>query len=296
MALLLTLTFLIGLLLGLLGGGGSVLAVPVLVYLQHMEAKIAIATALVMVGATSLTAMVGHARSGKVCWKTGLVFAAAGMLGAYGGGRLAGYVPGNVLLLLFAAVMLATAGAMLGGGKAQGRRRADGICPARIPVPAIVLDGLLVGSITGLVGAGGGFLIVPALNLFAGLPMHMAVGTSLFVLTLNSAAAFSGYMNHVTIDWLTTGAITASAAVGSLLGGLLSRRLSGRGLKRIFGVFVLLVALYILHRELTAELVTEIDTLARAHLDFLSGAAAAIAVALAYRLFAWAHARASKHL
>lgn len=294
MTLVAALASIIGLLLGLLGGGGSILAVPLLVYVQHVEAKTAIAMALVMVGATSLIAMIGHARRGMVCWKTGLAFACAGALGAYGGGRLAAHIPSGALLLMFGAVMLATSWAML-------RKRREpavtghmngSICPAHMPLMAILLDGSLVGAITGLVGAGGGFLIVPALNLLGGLPMRAAVGTSLMVLTLNSTAALGGYISHVTLDWPLTGLITAAAVIGSLLGGWLSHRLSPGSLKRVFGVFVMLIALYVLYRELTPELMTEVGNLAMAHADFLWGMATAFAMALAYRLFAWTHVRA----
>jgi len=294
MTLVAALALIIGLLLGLLGGGGSILAVPLLVYVQHIEAKTAIAMALVMVGATSLTAMVSHARRGMVCWKTGLVFAFAGALGAYGGGHLAAHIPNGALLSLFGAVMLGTSWAML-------RKRPEltdapnvnrSLCPARMPVLAILLDGSLVGGITGLVGAGGGFLIVPALNLLGGLPMRAAVGTSLMVLTLNSTAALGGYISHVNLDWPMTGLITAAAVIGSLLGGLLSHRLSPENLKRVFGVFIMLIALYVLYQELTAELIKEVKDLAMAHADFLWGMATAFAIALAYWLFTWAHARA----
>jgi uncharacterized membrane protein YfcA len=296
MTLVASLALMIGLLLGSLGGGGSILAVPLLVYVQHVEAKTAIAMALVMVGATSLIAMVGHARRGMVCWKTGLVFAMAGSCGAYGGGRLAAYIPNGVLLLMFGTVMLGTSWAMLRKRpeSAAVRSTSQSVCPARMAVAAILLDGVLVGGITGLVGAGGGFLIVPALNLLGGLPMRAAVGTSLMVLTLNSTAALGGYITHVNLDWPLTGLITAAAVIGSLLGGLLSHRLSPQSLKRVFGAFVMLIALYVLYREMTPDLIKEVQNLAMTHADFLWGMATAFAMAWAYRLFTWAHARAAR--
>lgn len=296
MTLVLVLAAFIGLILGLLGGGGSVLAVPMLVYLYGMEPKTAIATALVMVATTSLIAMLGHARGKRVCWKTGLVFACSGMLGAYGGGRLAGFIPGGLLLLFFAGVMLATAIAML-------RKRGDhttpeaggaSLCPAHLPVPAILLDGLMVGGVTGLVGAGGGFLIVPALNLLGRLPMHAAVGTSLFVLMLNSTAALAGYVHHVHIDWAFTGAVTLAAIGGSLLGSLLSRRLSAARLRKVFGWFVLMVGFYVLSREFSLELAHEVIRLATEHPEFLAGMATMAGLGLAYRLMAWVHRKALK--
>lgn len=296
MTLVLLLAAVIGLILGLLGGGGSVLAVPMLVYLYGMEPKTAIATALVMVATTSFTAMIGHARAKRVCWKTGMVFASAGMLGAYGGGRLAAHIPGGLLLLFFAAVMLATAFAMLRKRGDQPAREAEGgsLCPAHLPMAAILLDGLLVGGVTGLVGAGGGFLIVPALNLLGRLPMHAAVGTSLFVLVLNATAALAGYVQHVQIDWMLTGAITTAAIAGSLLGGLLSRHLSATRLRTLFGWFVLMVGVYVLARELTLALALEVLHLATDHPEFLGGMATMAAMWLAYRLLVWIHSKALK--
>lgn len=294
MTLVLLLASFIGLILGLLGGGGSVLAVPMLVYLYGMDAKLAIATALVMVAVTSLTAMVGHARAGRVCWKTGLVFACAGMMGAYGGGRLAAHIPGSLLLLLFAGVMIATAFAMLRkrGDALPNETNRGSLCPAHLPLAAILLDGLLVGSVTGLVGAGGGFLIVPALNLLGRLPMHAAVGTSLLVLALNSTAALAGYIHHVHIDWMLTGAITAAAITGSLLGGMLSRRISATRLRKVFGIFVLAVGVYILSREMTANLVADVTELVGEHPEFLGGMATMAGLALAYRLMVRIHGKA----
>lgn len=296
MTLVVLLALIIGLLLGLLGGGGSVLAVPLLVYVHHVEAKTAIATALVMVGVTSLTAVIGHARRGMVCWKTGLIFAVAGALGAYGGGRAAAFFPSGILMLLFGTVMLGTSYAMLRGRREA--NRSDGaktsVCPAHLPVLAILLDGALVGAITGLVGAGGGFLIVPALNLLGGLPMHAAVGTSLLILTLNSTAALAGYISHVELDWRLTGSITAAAVLGSLSGAYLSERIRADSLRRVFGIFVTAVAFYVLNRELTPSLLAEVKLAAMEHPDFLFGMATVVGIALVYRLFVWAHARGAR--
>ena len=230
MTLILGLAAGIGLLLGMLGGGGSILTVPMLVYLAAMPAKTAMATSLVVVGTTSVIAMLGHARGGRVCWNTGLVFAVAGMGGAYGGGRLAGFVPGSVLLLLFGVIMLATAAAMLRGRKAEPgeQGRSQPLCPRRLPILPILFDGIAVGTATGLVGAGGGFLVVPALNLLGGLPMRAAVGTSLLVVALQSFAALAGYASHVELDLHVTGLVTAATVIGSLAGGRLSDRKSTR--------------------------------------------------------------------
>lgn len=284
MTLVIGLALLIGLLLGLLGGGGSILTVPVLVYLAGLEPKTAIATSLVVVGTTSLIAVISHARGVRVCWKTGFVFGLAGMAGAYGGGRLAAFVPGHILLLLFAAVMLGTAVAMLRGRKEESEHPTGPICPARVNLPAVLFDGLLVGAVNGLVGVGGGFVIVPALNLLGGLPMHAAIGTSLLVIAMNSAAALAGYASHVSIDLHLVVLVTGAAVAGSLVGGLLSKRLSGTALRRGFGVFVIGVAGYLLYRELSWEVVNDAKRLLDEHRDFLWGLLTAAAILLLYWL------------
>lgn len=290
MTLVIGLALAIGLLLGLLGGGGSVLTVPVLVYLVGMDPKTAIATSLTVVGVTSFTAMINHARSGRVCWKTGITFGIAGMLGAYVGGRLAAFVPGGILLLLFAAIMFGTAVAMLRARRTDTERSGNApICPANLPVMAILFDGLVVGAATGLVGAGGGFLVVPALNLLGGLPMHAAIGTSLLVITLKSFAALAGYVSHVTIDLQLVTIISAVAVVGSLLGGLLSHRISARGLRRAFAAFVVAVACYLLYKELSFELLDEARDMVMEHPDFFWGMLTLGAFILLYRLRAWIH-------
>jgi uncharacterized membrane protein YfcA len=283
MTLVIVLALLIGLLLGLLGGGGSILTVPVLVYLAGLEPKTAIATSLVVVGTTSVIAAIGHARGGRVCWKTGFVFGLAGMMGAYGGGRLAAFIPGHILLLLFAAVMLGTAAAMLRGRKEERLPRGP-ICPRKLNLPAVLFDGLLVGALNGLVGVGGGFVIVPALNLLGGLPMHAAIGTSLLVIAMNSLAALAGYSTHVSIDLRLVGLVTGAAVAGSLVGGLLSKRLSGNILRRGFGIFVIAVAGYLLHRELSWEVIAEAKNLVLEHRDFFWGVLTAAAIMVLYWL------------
>lgn len=291
MATLILLSLLVGLLLGLLGGGGSILTVPVLVYVAGLEPKLAIASSLVVVGVTSLSAMLGHARSGRVCWKTGLLFGAAGMLGAYGGGRLAVLIPGGVLLILFAGLMLGTAYAMLRGGRDKPPPQAAALplCPLRLPLLPILFDGLLVGAGTGLVGAGGGFLVVPALNLLGGLPMHAAVGTSLLVIALKSFAALAGYAQHVEMDYELVGVVTGAAIVGGWLGGKLSRRVSAGLLRRVFGVFVILVAAYVLHRELSPAMLDNLANLLTSHGEFFLGALTLFLSHSVYRLGQWLH-------
>ena len=237
----------IGIALGLLGGGGSILTVPILTYAIGMETKEAIAASLFVVGVTSATGAIAHARAGRIRWRTGLIFGAAGMAGAFAGGRVAAYIPGTVLMFLFAGMMIATAIAML-------RKRAPRIDSASIardlPVGKVVLEGAVVGVVTGIVGAGGGFLVVPALVLLGGLSMEVAVGTSLVVIAMKSFAGLAGHLGHVDVDWRTTLAITAAAVIGSLIGGQLAGRIPGPALRRGFGWFVLAMAAFILAKQL----------------------------------------------
>jgi uncharacterized protein len=244
-ALTVALAVFVGVALGMLGGGGSILTVPLLAYVAGMDAKQAIATSLLVVGVTSAVGAISHARAGRVQWRTGLIFGAAGMVGAYLGGVLAGFIPGTVLLIGFALMMIATAIAMLRGGKNVGAAE-DG---DRMPVGKVLAEGVVVGLVTGLVGAGGGFLVVPALALLGGLPMPVAVGTSLVVIAMKSFAGLAGYLSSVAIDWRLAGAVTAAALVGGLIGTRLTAMVNPDALRKAFGWFVLAMSSVILAQE-----------------------------------------------
>jgi uncharacterized protein len=236
----------IGVSLGLLGGGGSILAVPLLVYVAGLPAKEAIATSLLVVGATSAVGVLPHAGAHRVRWRTGLVFGVAAMTGAYSGGRLAASIPGAVLLTGFALMMLATAFAMIRGWKPNHGRQ----IPHELPVMRVIADGVAVGLVTGLVGAGGGFLVVPALALLGGLPMPVAVGTSLLVIATKSFAGLAGYLADVHIDWALAAAVTAAAILGSLAGARLAGRIHEDRLRQAFGWFVLTMGILVLAQQL----------------------------------------------
>ncbi|MDG9676029.1 sulfite exporter TauE/SafE family protein [Micromonospora sp. DH14] len=251
-ALTVGMAVLIGVSLGLLGGGGSILAVPLLVYVADLPAKEAIATSLLVVGATSLVGVIPHARAHRVRWRTGLIFGLAGMTGAYAGGRLAGLIPAGILLTGFAVMMLATAVAMI-----RGRSEAAGtMVPHELPVPRVILDGVVVGLVTGLVGAGGGFLVVPALALLGGLPMPVAVGTSLVVIAMKSFAGLAGYLASVDINWGLAAAVTVAAVAGSLAGGRLTERIPADILRKAFGWFVVVMGVFVLGQQLPDDLRT----------------------------------------
>lgn len=245
LVLALALSLLIGVSLGLLGGGGSILTTPILVYALGVEPRSAIAMSLLVVGITSLFAMIQHARAGNVAWRTGLIFGAAGMAGAYLGGLVAQWIPANVLMGLFALMMLATAIAMF-----RGRKDAAPEAGHARPIWKIVLEGLVVGVVTGLVGAGGGFLVVPALALLGGLPMQKAVGTSLLVIALKSFAGYAGHAAHVSIDLSLTALVAASAVVGSYLGSRVVSLVPATALRRGFAGFVLAMGGFVLYQQL----------------------------------------------
>jgi uncharacterized membrane protein YfcA len=240
----------IGVSLGLLGGGGSILAVPLLVYVSGLPPKEAIATSLLVVGVTSAAGAVPHARAGRVRWRTGLLFGLAGMAGAYAGGRLAAFIPATVLLVGFGLLTLVTAIAMI-----RGRRGTDGghVVP-ELRLCRIITDGLMVGLVTGMVGAGGGFLVVPALALLGGLPMPVAVGTSLLVIAMKSFGGLAGFLATVDIHWGLAAVVAVAAIAGSLTGSRLAGRLPGDRLRRAFGWFVAVVGTAMLAQQLASVL------------------------------------------
>ncbi|MGD8151213.1 sulfite exporter TauE/SafE family protein [Ornithinimicrobium sp. Y1694] len=246
----LLLSVLVGVSLGLLGGGGSILTVPILAYVAGLDAKEAIAASLFVVGVTSAVSVVAHARNGRVRWRTGLIFGAAGMAGAFAGGLLGGYIPGTILMIAFALMMLATAAAMIRG------RRGQAAAPTirELPVLKVIVEGLIVGLVTGIVGAGGGFLVVPALVLLGGLPMSVAVGTSLLVIAMKSFAGLAGYLTTVQLDWPLVLSVTAVAVAGSFVGARLAGIIPEQTLRKGFGVFVLAMAVLVLVQELAVPL------------------------------------------
>ncbi|MGJ9403872.1 sulfite exporter TauE/SafE family protein [Arthrobacter sp. KK5.5] len=246
LALTLLLSVLIGLSLGLLGGGGSILTVPILTYVAGLNPKEAIAASLFVVGATSAVSAVDHARKKRVKWRTGLVFGAAGMAGAFGGGLLGGHIPGTILMIAFALMMVATSLAMIRGRKDRTATAHDG----ELPVGKVIIEGLVVGLVTGLVGAGGGFLVVPALALLGGLSMPVAVGTSLVVIAMKSFAGLGGYLTTVTLDWALVGGVTVAAILGSFIGARLAGRIPEAALRKGFGIFVLAMGVFVLMQEL----------------------------------------------
>lgn len=246
LALTLALSILIGVSLGVLGGGGSILTVPILSYVVGMAPKAAIASSLVVVTITSVVGVIPHARAGRVMWRTGVWFGGAGMVGAFVGARLSVLFPARALMIAFGVMMVLTAIAMF--RRASRRPQID--VPWEAKLGLSLLQGFLVGTVTGLLGVGGGFLIVPAMVLLGGIAMECAVGTSLVVIAMNSLAGSVGHLGDAHIDWPITLVVSGVAAIGAWLGGRLVGRIDPTILRRTFGVLIIIVAAVVLVKEL----------------------------------------------
>jgi len=238
---------LIGLSLGLMGGGGSILTVPIFVYVLSFDPKLAIAMSLPVVGVTSLVGAIGHWRAGNVDLRTAAIFGVVAMIAAYAGARIATYLTGAVQLSLLAVIMLAAAISMFVNARRSGSGIAE-VANAERPASLQLLlpVALCVGLVTGVVGVGGGFLIVPALVLLGRISMKQAVGTSLLVIAMNCASGFVGYMGRVDIPWQFVLGFTAIAVLGILAGAYLVRFVSQRVLKQAFSVFLVVMGVVIL--------------------------------------------------
>jgi uncharacterized membrane protein YfcA len=235
---------LIGAALGLLGGGGSVLTVPIFVYVLGFPPKEAIAMSLAVVAVTSAFGAASHWRAGNVNIRVAALFGAVAMVGTSVGVQLGRFVPGTVQLVIFGAVMLAAAVFML-----RGRPRRDDLIATTQVEPRMALvkalpGGLLVGSLTGVVGVGGGFLIVPALVLMR-MSLREAVGTSLLIITGTCIVGFVGYLGHVRLDWTAVVLVAAGTLPGIGLGSYLHRFVPQSVLRRGFAAFLVLMAAFI---------------------------------------------------
>lgn len=233
---------LVGLTLGLLGGGGSILTVPVLVYVLGYDAKTAIPMSLPVVGVTALMGAALHYRRGNVRLGTAVLFGLVAMVGAFGGARLSALLDGGVQLAILATVMLAAAASML-------RKRSD-VAGEESPRFALLAPVALgVGVLTGLIGVGAGFLVVPALVVLARVPMRQAIGTSLLVIAMNSASGFAGYVGSVDLDWALLAGFTGLAVAGSFVGSALVSRVPQPVLKRAFAFLLIAMGGFVLYQN-----------------------------------------------
>lgn len=252
-----------GLALGLIGGGGSILTVPIMVYLFSIDAVIATAYSLFVVGFTSLIGSASHISHGNVHWKTALVFGIPSIISVFltrlylvpllpnSIFTIAGFevTKSILLMILFAFLMVFASYTMIKETPISKEEPANKI---KYNFPLILAEGLLVGIITGLVGAGGGFLIIPALVLLAKVPMKKAIGTSLIIISFKSLIGFLGDLKGATeIDWTFLGYFSLVATIGILVGSAFSKRIPAEKLKPAFGYFVLIMGIFIIVSELT---------------------------------------------
>ncbi|MDK9698425.1 MAG: sulfite exporter TauE/SafE family protein [Siculibacillus sp.] len=248
-----------GFMLGLFGSGGSIITLPALIYLVGVETKPAVAMTLGIVGVAAAISVVTHWRRGNVDVPVAAVFGLFGMIGTYAGARIGVHVPALAQLLLFAGTMYIAAFRMLNPRKVEpltrsllrhdGERLEGGLRLDLHAAGHVAVHGIVVGVLTGIVGVGGGFLIVPALVLLSGLPMKQAVGTSLVIVSAKSFAGFAGYLGAVPIDFVLMGSFTAVAVLGSFAGAAASHHLSPENTRKGFAVFVVVIATYIVVRE-----------------------------------------------
>ena len=249
----------IGISLGLIGGGGSILAVPILVYVMGVGSKAAIAMSLVIVGTVSLIGVIPHWRQGNVNLKVAAIFTPAAMLGAYLGARLTALpiITDTFQLMCFGIVMLIASALMIRKSSpkpvpsivdSSGNIIAEThAAPShRYKWLAIPAEGLGVGLLTGFVGVGGGFLIIPALVLLGGIPIKEAIGTSLLIIAAKSATGFLGYVSQVEVDWALVVSFTIAASVGTLIGSYLTQFIQAKHLQKGFGYFVLIIGAFVL--------------------------------------------------
>jgi hypothetical protein len=253
------LALLIGVTLGLIGGGGSILAVPVLVYIMGIDPVVATGYSLFIVGFSALVGAYDYYRKGLIAINTGIVFAIPALVAVFLTRKyLIPALPdtilsigsyemskGTFLMVFFALLMLAAAFSMF----RQKKKEVDTV-PKKLNIPLVAIEGFVTGVITGLVGAGGGFIIIPALVLLAGLSMKVAVGTSLMIIAIKSLIGFTGDVTNIEIDWVFLGVFTGISLLGIFMGSALARKIDGNKLKRGFAFFLVILAIVMLVGEL----------------------------------------------
>lgn len=246
----LALGFVVGIVLGLLGGGGSILAVPIFLYVFRVDPKPAIAMSLAVVGMSSFVGFLGHWRQGSVNLRVGFPFGALAMVAAFFTARVSDRVPDVLQLSLFAIFAFSAAVVMLVDSLRPPRAGSDE--PRVVPhfTPILGVEAIGVGALTALIGAGGGFVIVPALVYLAGVPVREAVGSSLLIIGLNALSGFAGYIGEVPIDWALVGSFTGVAAIGAVLGTRLNRLVPQVRIKQGFALLILTLGGYLVVRQL----------------------------------------------
>jgi uncharacterized membrane protein YfcA len=237
----LALGFGIGLSLGLLGGGGSLLTVPALVYLVGQTPQAAVTTSLAIVGTNSMVGAMFHSFQGRLDWKMAFAFSSAGMFVSYLSANISKQILPELLLVIFALLMIGIGWMLL-----FGRAKEDDTAYVAKPLCLVIASGAGVGLLTGILGVGGGFLVVPTLVILIGLPVQMAIGTSLIIIAMNSIAGFLGHMRTGSMDWMITLIFASAGLVGTFMGMRLYSRLSSSKLQKALAVFVIALAVFLL--------------------------------------------------
>ena len=233
-----------GLSLGLLGGGGSILAVPIMVYTANISPKVAVAMSLAVVGVTTLFGVYGHYKARNINIKLALQFGGAAIPSTFLGSYLSQLISGTTQLIIFSIVMILAALFML-----KGRQEVEE-ANTQQNLLMTLLSGSFVGVMTGLIGVGGGFLIVPSLMYFTGTKIKEAVGTSLFIISLNSLIGFTSYLNKVDIDWSFMSKFTLASIIGILIGSKLVPFIPAQKLKKAFAIFLIIMGIFILYKNM----------------------------------------------
>lgn len=246
----LVLGFGIGGSLGLLGGGGSILTVPAMVYLVGLTPQVAVTTSLAIVGANSALGAIFHRSQGTLNWHVAVVFGGSGMVVSYLAAGLSKHFPPSVLMVAFALLMLFV-GALLIRQKAA---RSEQHTTDKLVIWKVLAGGATVGLLTGILGVGGGFLIVPALVMLLGMPMHQAVGTSLVIIAMNSAAGLLGHLSGMTLDLPLIMTFIVAGVAGTFAGARLGKHLDAALLRKVFAVFVIGLAMFLLYDNLPKTL------------------------------------------
>ena len=250
----------IGLALGLIGGGGSILTVPVLVYLFGVDPVLATAYSLFIVGSTSLVGAFPKYKNGEINLKTAIIFGIPSIIAVYATrAYIVPAIPTEVfairsfmvtkailMMMIFAVLMVFASVSMIKDNNNNQEENGEQV----FNYPMILLEGTIVGILTGLVGAGGGFLIIPALVIFSKLPMKQAIGTSLLIIAAKSLIGFTGDLGKQTMDWQLLISVTILAIIGIFMGNFLGKKVSAKSLKKGFGWFVLVMGIYIIIKEI----------------------------------------------
>jgi uncharacterized membrane protein YfcA len=237
----------VGVLLGFFGSGGSVLAVPIFVYVLGLPPKEAIVSSLIVVGFSSIVGTIQKIKQNQVCFRIATLFGLSGVAGSFLGARISSFLSGNLQLVIFAILMMASAVSMLRSKNTDERIGPDACLMARSLALGL---GLVVGFLTGIVGIGGGFLIVPVLSFLGGLNIRMAMGTSLLIVSLNAIAGSLGYLGRVEINWPLLLVFVLASSLASLLGVRLSAKANSQKMQKAFAVFVLLMGILMLYLNL----------------------------------------------